>query len=41
MFQADAAKAVCDVFAGQLFRSPAYMMDPGITDTGDAARCNL
>ena len=24
-FQADAAKAVCDVFAGQPFRTPTYM----------------
>jgi len=29
-FQADAAKAVCDVFAGQPFRTPSYMMDRGI-----------
>ena len=29
-FQADAAKAVCDVFAGQLFHAPTYMIDPGL-----------
>lgn len=28
-FQADAAKAVCDVFAGQPFLMPSYMMDKG------------
>lgn len=28
-FQADAAKAVCDVFAGQPFLTPSYMMDKG------------
>lgn len=27
LFQADAAKAVCDVFAGQPFRTPTYMID--------------
>ncbi|MDR1764899.1 MAG: DEAD/DEAH box helicase family protein [Lachnospiraceae bacterium] len=29
-FQADAAKAVCDVFAGQPFHEPTYMIDPGM-----------
>jgi type III restriction enzyme len=29
-FQSDAAKAVCDVFAGQLFHAPTYMIDPGL-----------
>lgn len=29
-FQADAAKAVCDVFAGQPFLTPSYMMDKGL-----------
>ena len=29
-FQADAAKAVCDVFEGQPFLTPTYMMDKGI-----------
>jgi len=29
-FQADAANAVCDVFAGQPFRTPSYMMDSGL-----------
>ncbi|MCL2051437.1 MAG: DEAD/DEAH box helicase family protein [Lachnospiraceae bacterium] len=28
-FQADAAKAVCDVFAEQPFRTPTYMIDSG------------
>lgn len=28
-FQADAAQAVCDVFAGQLYLTPSYMMDKG------------
>lgn len=28
-FQADAAKAVVDVFAGQPFLTPSYMMDRG------------
>ena len=30
-FQADAAKAVVDVFAGQPYLTPTYMMDKGIT----------
>jgi len=29
-FQADAAKAVCDVFAGQPYLTPSYMMDKGL-----------
>ena len=29
-FQADAAKAVCDVFAGQPCLTPTYMIDKGI-----------
>lgn len=29
-FQADAAKAVCDVFAGQPFHTPTYMIDLGL-----------
>ena len=29
-FQSDAATAVCDVFAGQLFHTPTYMIDPGL-----------
>ncbi len=28
-FQADAAKAVVDVFAGQPYLTPTYMMDRG------------
>ena len=29
-FQADAAKATCDIFAGQPFLTPTYMIDKGI-----------
>jgi len=29
-FQEEAAKAVCDVFAGQPFSAPTYMIDPGL-----------
>jgi type III restriction enzyme len=29
-FQEDAANAVCDVFAGQPFHAPTYMIDPGL-----------
>lgn len=29
-FQTDAAKAVCDVFAGQPYRTPTYRMDLGL-----------
>lgn len=29
-FQADAANAICDVFAGQPYLTPTYMMDKGI-----------
>jgi type III restriction enzyme len=28
-FQAEAANVVCDVFAGQPYRTPSYMIDPG------------
>ena len=31
-FQADAAKAVVDVFAGQPHLTPTYMIDKGITN---------
>ena len=34
-FQADAAKAVCDVFAGQPYLTPTYMMDRGIGKEAD------
>ena len=39
-FQTDAATAVCDVFAGQPFHAPTYMMDPGLGQTrlDDATR---
>lgn len=30
-FQADAAKAVVDVFTGQPYLTPTYMMDRGIS----------
>ena len=33
-FQADAAKAVCDVFAGQPYLTPTYMMDRGVACNG-------
>lgn len=33
-FQADAAKAVCDVFAGQPYLTPSYMMDRGYGQQG-------
>lgn len=29
-FQSDAANAICDVFNGQPFHSPTYMIDPGV-----------
>jgi len=29
-FQEDAAKAVCDAFAGQPYHTPTYMIDPGL-----------
>lgn len=34
-FQADAAKAVCDVFAGQPYLTPSYMIDRGVAKNGD------
>ncbi|NLF82447.1 MAG: DEAD/DEAH box helicase family protein, partial [Candidatus Gastranaerophilales bacterium] len=34
-FQADAAKAVCDVFAGQPLLTSTYMIDKGITCNGE------
>ena len=33
-FQADAAKAVVDVFAGQPYLTPSYMMDRGSVISG-------
>uniref|UniRef100_UPI00345E4FE9 DEAD/DEAH box helicase family protein n=1 Tax=Mesotoga sp. TaxID=2053577 RepID=UPI00345E4FE9 len=36
-FQEDAAIAVCDVFAGQPFTSPTYIIDTGSTDGTQAA----
>jgi len=33
-FQADAAKAVCDVFTGQPYLTPTYMVDKGILPKG-------
>ena len=38
-FQAEAAKAVCDVFAGQPYFVPSYMIDKGlIKDKNDSAQ---
>ena len=38
-FQAEAAKAVCDVFAGQPYSVPSYMIDQGlIKDKNDSAQ---
>lgn len=34
-FQEDATKAVCDVFAGQPYLTPSYMMDMGIQTVAD------
>lgn len=33
-FQADAATAICEVFNGQPFYSPTYMIDPGLGQIG-------
>lgn len=33
-FQADASKAVCDVFLGQPYLTPTYMMDRGVSQSG-------
>jgi len=33
-FQSDAATAVCDVFSGQPFHAPTYMVDPGLGQMG-------
>jgi type III restriction enzyme len=33
-FQADAADAVCDIFKGQRFYSPAYRIDRGVSSNG-------
>ena len=33
-FQSDAATAVCDVFTGQPFHAPTYMVDPGLGQIG-------
>ena len=34
-FQADAANAVCDVFAGQPYHTPTYMIDMGLLKPGE------
>jgi len=39
-FQEDAALAVCDVFAGQSFASPTYIIDTGPTDGTQGAMFN-
>ncbi|MGI5838093.1 MAG: type III restriction-modification system endonuclease [bacterium] len=36
-FQADAAKAVCDVFTGQPYLTPTYLMDKGYVKDGQLA----
>lgn len=33
-FQSDAANAICEVFNGQPFHSPTYMIDPGLGQIG-------
>lgn len=38
-FQADAAKAVCDVFAGQPCLTPSYMMDRGYVKYDQMTTC--
>jgi len=40
-FQADAARAVCDVFAGQPFHTPTYLVDPGIKAQVDHEQLQL
>ena len=35
-FQADAARAVCDVFTGQPFATHSYIVDPGKAANGQA-----
>ncbi len=40
-FQADAAKAVCDVFVGQPFHMPTYMVDPGMDKDDCAGQMNF
>ena len=37
-FQADAAKAVCDVFVGQPFLTPTYMLDKGVAKDDEQVR---
>lgn len=36
-FQADAAKAVCDVFTGQPYLTPTYMVDRGASQSGQVS----
>ena len=36
-FQADAAKAVCDVFAGQPYLTPSHMIDRGVSNSGSGS----
>ncbi len=36
-FQADAAKAVCDVFTGQPYLTPTYMVDRGVSQSGQVS----
>ncbi|MFI3297672.1 MAG: type III restriction endonuclease subunit R, partial [bacterium] len=34
-FQEEAAKVICDVFAGQPPRDASYMIDPGVAKNGE------
>jgi type III restriction enzyme len=40
-FQTDAANAVCNVFAGQPFHTPTYMVDPGMDKDDRAGQMKL
>ena len=40
-FQAEAAKAVCDVFAGQPFLTPTYLIDQGFSQGGPQVEAGL
>lgn len=40
-FQADAAKAVCDVFAGQPFEAPTHQIDTGLDPVGFGERLGV
>jgi type III restriction enzyme len=40
-FQSDAATAVCNVFAGQPFHAPTYMVDPGMDEQDKQGQIRL